>query len=120
MKRATGIGGVFFKAKDPKALAAWYEKHLGLPFDGNTYAVIADEAGGKASFALFPEDTDHFKPSDKPFSLNFRVDDLQALVAVLKEEGVDVSDKIEEHPYGKFGWLIDPEGNRVELWEPVS
>ncbi|MEZ5426733.1 MAG: VOC family protein [Pyrinomonadaceae bacterium] len=121
MKRATGIGGVFFKAKDPKALAAWYEKHLGVPFGGNVYAsFIWDKAGGMTVFSVFPEDTDYYEPSKKPFMFNFRVEDLHQLLATLKEEGVEVIDKTEEYPYGKFGWIVDPEGNKIELWEPID
>lgn len=119
MKRVTGIGGIFFKSKDPAGLAAWYEKHLGIPFGGNPYAGFTwDKIGGTTVFSLFPEDTDYFAPSEKPFMFNLRVDDLDALLAALKEEGVEVIEKTEEYPYGKFGWIIDPEGNRIELWEP--
>lgn len=121
MKRVTGIGGAFFKAKDPKALAAWYEKHLGIPFDGNVYAsFISERAGETAVFSLFPEDTDYYAPSEKPFMFNLRVDDLHSLLKILKEEGVEVMDKTEEYEYGKFGWIVDPEGNKLELWEPID
>lgn len=121
MKRVTGIGGAFFKAKDPKRLAAWYEKHLGIPFGGNTYAgFVWDKVGGTTAFSMFPEDTDYYAPSEKPFMFNLRVDDLHTLLKVLKEEGVEVIDNTEEYSYGKFGWIIDPEGNKLELWEPID
>jgi predicted enzyme related to lactoylglutathione lyase len=121
MKRVTGIGGLFFKAKDPKGLAAWYEKHLGIPFAGNVYASLTSQGAGEtAVFSMFPEDTDYYEPSQKPFMFNLRVDDLHALLQVLKEEGVEVIDKTEEYSYGKFGWIVDPEGNKIELWEPVD
>ncbi len=121
MKRVTGIGGVFFKAKDPKKLAEWYEKHLGIPFDGNPYASFTwDKIGGITVFSMFPEDTDYYAPSEKPFMFNFRVDDLDGLLKILKEEGVDVIDQTEEYSYGKFGWIVDPEGNKIELWEPID
>ena len=121
MKRVTGIGGAFFKAKDPKALAAWYEKHLGIPFNGNVYAsFLSEKVGETAVFSMFPEDTEYYAPSTKPFMFNLRVDDLHALLKVLKEEGVEVIDKTEEFSYGKFGWIIDPEGNKLELWEPID
>jgi predicted enzyme related to lactoylglutathione lyase len=121
MKRVTGIGGAFFKAKDPQGLAAWYEKHLGIPFAGNVYASFTSAGAGEtAVFSMFPEDTDYYAPSEKPFMFNLRVDDLHALLKVLKEEGVDVIDKTEEYEYGKFGWIVDPEGNKIELWEPID
>ena len=121
MKRVTGIGGIFFKAKDPKKLGEWYQKHLGVPFDGNPYASLISEGAGETTvFSMFPEDTDYYEPSKKPFMFNLRVDDLHALLKVLKEEGVEVIDKTEEYSYGKFGWIVDPEGNKIELWEPID
>ncbi len=121
MKRVTGIGGAFFKAKDPKSLAAWYEKHLGIPFNGQVYASFTSEGSGEtAVFSMFPEDTDYYEPSKKDFMFNLRVDDLHALLKVLKEEGVEVMEKTEEYEYGKFGWIVDPEGNKIELWEPID
>lgn len=121
MKRATGIGGIFFKAKDPKTLAAWYEKHLGISFEGNVYtSFVWDKIGGTTVLSLFAEDTDYYEPSEKPFMFNLRVDDLHALLKVLKEEGIEAVGKTEEHSYGKFGWILDPEGNKIELWEPID
>ena len=124
MARVTGIGGIFFKAKDPEGLSKWYAEHLGLPLDQYGTMVLRWGAGspdaptGSTVFAPFPEDTDYFLPSNKPFMLNFRVDDLHALLAKLKAEGVAVDDKVEDHEFGLFGRIMDPEGNRVELWQP--
>ena len=138
MKRVVGLGGIFFKAKDPKALYEWYRKHLGIEFapDGSgamwpsprqaqterlqgTPTRDADhpEIPGCNVFAIFPDSTTYLGSGS--FMLNFRVDDLTPLVTALREEGVEV-EKVEEHDYGKFGWLTDLEGNRVELWEPAK
>jgi predicted enzyme related to lactoylglutathione lyase len=121
MKRVIGIGGVFFKAENPKELAAWYEKHLGVEFGGNSYAEFKfqEKEKGSISFSLFGADTKYFAPSEKQFMINFRVDDLDALLKVLREEGVHVFDETDES-YGKFGWILDPEGNKVELWQPAE
>ena len=119
MKRVTGIGGAFFKSKDPQKLAEWYEKHLGIPFNGGVYSGFTSEDKGEMTvFSMFPEDTDYFAPAEKPFMFNFRVEDLHKLLETLKEEGVEVLEKTEEYSYGKFGWIVDPEGNKIELWEP--
>jgi predicted enzyme related to lactoylglutathione lyase len=120
MKRVTGLGGPFIKAADPKGLAAWYEKHLGIAFGGGTYAVLKPEenAAGYNIVSFFKADSDYFAPSEKAVMVNFMVDDLFALLEVLKEEGVTiVGDPVDEE-YGKFGWILDPEGNKVELWQP--
>lgn len=117
MKRATGIGGIFFKSEDPAKLQAWYEKHLGLPRDDHGGIMFVAEAGPTV-WSAFKKDTTYFEPSTAPFMINYRVDDLHALLAALRSEGVTVDDKVEEYDYGKFGWAIDPEGNRFELWEP--
>jgi predicted enzyme related to lactoylglutathione lyase len=121
VKRVTGIGGIFFKTADPERLAAWYRDHLGIAVEpGASYALFrhrdkADDA--MTVWALFERDSDYFG-SDGPFMVNYRVDDLDALLAVLRSEGVAVDDRLEETPDGRFAWLTDPEGNRVELWEP--
>jgi predicted enzyme related to lactoylglutathione lyase len=126
MQRVTGLGGFFIRSKDPKTLCAWYEKHLGVPFAGNTYAGFKwvnennPEVPGSTVFSFFNENTDYFDPSEKQCMVNFRVKDLRALLAALKEEGVWVDEKVEEYDYGKFGWTMDPEGNKIELWEPVD
>ena len=124
MKRVTGIGGVFFKSPDPKRLAEWYRVHLGLnvqkwggaAFD---WAGPDNPAGtGTTAWNLFKQDSDYFAPSTVPFMINYRVDDLHALLAALRDEGCQVEDKVDESEYGKFGWVIDPDGNKVELWQP--
>lgn len=124
MKRVTGIGGIFFKSKDPDRLREWYREHLGIESDGANGASFswreADNPNqeGMTAWSAFPETTRYFDPSTAPFMINYRVADLVWLVARLREEGVTVDPKIEEHEYGKFGWIMDPEGNRIELWEP--
>lgn len=126
MKRVTGIGGVFFKSKDPEKLRAWYQEHLGLEFDAYGSVVFdcpVDEEQRKAAqtvWSLFPSDTKYFDPSSAPFMINYRVADLAALLAQLKSDGVDVDERMEEFEYGKFGWVMDPEGHRIELWEPAT
>lgn len=124
MKRVVGIGGVFFKSQDPDKLRAWYQEHLGVKFDSYGSAVFDchdhedPNKIGQTVWSLFPHDTKYFEPSTAPFMINYRVDDLDALLKQLKSEGVEVEDKFEEHEYGRFAWLMDPEGNRIELWEP--
>ncbi len=120
MERVLGIGGIFFKAKDPARLKAWYRDHLGLPADeqGETMFPMQGGPGSFLIWAPFPEDTTYFEPSKAPFMLNFRVKDLHAMLAQLRAAGATVDEKVQEEPYGKFGWVMDPEGNRIELWEP--
>jgi catechol 2,3-dioxygenase-like lactoylglutathione lyase family enzyme len=123
MKRVTGIGGIFFKAQDPKALGEWYREHLGLPVEawgGAAFTWAADNPTGAGTtiWSPFKADTSYFAPSSAPFMVNFRVADLHALLAVLRDEGCQVDDKVEESEFGKFGWVLDPEGNKLELWEP--
>lgn len=121
MERVTGLGGPFIKAKDPKQLAAWYEKHLGIAFHGTTYAAWKPgemPASGFTLFSIFPENSEYFKPSGKDVMINFMVKDLKELLAVLKNEGVDEVGEPVEGEYGKFGWILDPEENKIELWEP--
>ncbi|MGH1386022.1 VOC family protein [Kordia sp.] len=119
--RVTGLGGFFFKTEDPKGLKNWYGKHLGLPVDdyGCTFW-WKDKEGNDCStqWSTFPNDTKYFLPSEKQFMMNFRVENLVELLAVLKEEGVTIVGEVEEYSYGKFGWIVDPEGNKIELWEP--
>lgn len=124
MQRVTGIGGIFFKAKDAPALQAWYKQHLGIDVQawGGTAFSWADKegkpTGGTTIWSIGSQDGDAFAPSSAPFMINYRVDDLHGLVKLLKEEGCNVLDKIDESEYGKFAWVIDPEGNKVELWQP--
>lgn len=117
MNRVIGIGGIFFKAEQPERLLAWYEKHLGIKMGPGFPGTIFDAGTGQTVWSVFPSDTGYFNPSSAPFMINYRVENLRALLDVLKQEGVEVDDKIEESEFGVFGWVIDPEGNRVELWE---
>ena len=123
MKHVTGIGGIFFKSDNADKLCEWYREHLG----------IASNESGSATFhwrklddpkserftvwSPFPADTDYFAPGKKAFMTNFQVDNLDDLLATLKREGVDVDPRVESYDYDKFGWIMDPEGNRIELWE---
>ncbi len=121
MQRVLGIGGLFFRAENPGLLAAWYEKHLGInpvPTDADTLPWIQD--AGATVFAPFPADTDYFGDPAKVFMLNFRVADLDAMVAQLQAGGVDVGDQSEMEGIGRFARIYDPEGNPVELWQPAS
>ena len=122
MKKVTGIGGIFFKAKDPEQLRAWYRKHLGIESEswGFTFSWQDDpqKDGGQTVWSVFPADTKHFEPSHSSFMINFRVEDLDWLLTQLRAEGVD--SKMEASEFGKFGWIMDPEGNRIELWEPPA
>ncbi|MEX0813473.1 MAG: VOC family protein [Chitinophagales bacterium] len=123
MKRATGIGGIFFKCKDPDKIKAWYKKHLGLNTDqyGTSFEwrqADAPEKKGFLQWSPFSNDTKYFEPSDSPVMINYRVENLEALVEVLKKEGVEILDKIESFEYGKFVHILDIEGNKIELWEP--
>ena len=124
MKRVTGIGGVFFRAKDPAALRAWYQEHLGIDVQswGGTVFNWADGDGnpttGTTLWCVFPSERDPFAPSASTFMINYRVEDVAALLQALRNEGCNVLDKTEDSEYGKFGWVMDPEGNKVELWQP--
>jgi predicted enzyme related to lactoylglutathione lyase len=126
MKRVTGIGGIFFKAKDAPALQAWYKRHLAIDVQewGGTAFTWADSdgkpTGGTTAWSVGPEEGDQFAPSKASFMVNYRVEDLHAVVTALKAEGCNVLDKIDESEYGKFAWVIDPEGNKVELWQPPA
>jgi predicted enzyme related to lactoylglutathione lyase len=123
MKRVTGIGGIFFKCKDPKKMNDWYKTHLGL--NTNQYGTVfewrqaADPVKkGYSQWSPFSEKTTYFEPSTKEFMINYRVENLEALVEELKKEGVTVTDTIESFDYGKFVHIMDIEGNKIELWEP--
>lgn len=124
-RRVTGIGGVFFKSADPGRAMEWYRTHLGIEAgDWGGFAFEWTEKNepdetGYTVWGAFPDTTRYFLPSQEPFMVNFRVADLTSLIAALKEEGVDVVGEIEEHPNGKFAWILDLEGRKVELWEPV-
>jgi len=123
IKRVTGIGGIFFKCKDPKKVREWYQKHLGL--NTNEYGTVfewrqaADSTQkGFTQWSPFAQTTKYFEPSTKDFMINYRVENLELLVEELKKEGVTIADKIETVEYGKFVHIIDIEGNKVELWQP--
>lgn len=125
MKRVTGIGGVFFKCKDPKKVTEWYHKHLGL--DTNPYGATFEwyespdsTTKAQTQWTPFPETTKYFEPSQQDFMINYRVENLKALVEELKKEGVTIVDKIESYDYGKFVHILDGEGNKVQLWEAVD
>lgn len=122
MKRVIGIGGVFIRAENPKALAAWYEKHLGIDFGGKVYTdfQFQEKEKGWAAFSLFDKETKYFEPSPKQFMINFRVENLDELLKTLRTEGVHVFDETEDGDYGKFAWILDIEGNKIELWQPVK
>jgi predicted enzyme related to lactoylglutathione lyase len=125
MAKITGIGGVFIKSKgDSAALAAWYQKNLGMPLVFGEMAILRwpnDQAEDKGSTAwkVATKDTDWFSPSDSTFMINYRVDNLGEMIAHLRENGVEILKGPESHENGKFAWLMDPEGNKVELWEPM-
>ena len=124
MKRVTGIGGIFFKAENPDQLYAWYEKHLGIQREPHGHGAMLHwrdaenpERRGATVWALFKKDTKYFGPGPAPFMLNYRVDNLDALIEALGAEGVPV-EKREDSDFGRFAWITDPEGNKIELWEP--
>jgi predicted enzyme related to lactoylglutathione lyase len=126
MKRVTGLGGVFFKAKEPKVITEWYDKHLGLSFGSNSWSTFKwrerenPEQIGRTEFSIFSEKTDYYAPSKSPFMMNFRVKNLEKLLEILRGEGVTIVGEMETFDYGKFGWILDPEGNKIELWEPID
>ncbi len=125
MKKVTGIGGIFFKCKDPKKVTEWYQQHLGL--QTNPYGATFEWYEGfdstkkaQTQWTAFAETTKYFEPSAKDFMINYRVENLEQLIAQLKKEGVTVADSIETFDYGKFVHIMDPEGNKIQLWEPVD
>lgn len=124
MKRVTGIGGIFFQARNPVALRAWYQKHLGIDIQdwGGAVFTWSDDDGnprkGTTTWSVNGTDSDYFAPSTSPFMINYRVPNLAVLLEVLRKEGCQVLEKTHDSEYGKFGWVMDPEGNKVELWQP--
>ena len=124
MRRVTGIGGIFFKARDPRALGEWYRRHLGI--DVLDWGGAAFRWGGAGSepgttvWSPFAEDTTYFAPGTASFMVNYRVEDLDAVLDALREEGCAVEPRVEESEFGRFGWVVDPEGNKVELWQPPA
>ncbi len=125
MARVTGIGGIFLKASDPKALAAWYSQHLGVPLNeyGGLTLSWTDEvpAGtGMTLWSAFPKDTTYFGPGSQQAMVNYRVDDLDGLLEQLAAAGVPIDPHSDDYDFGRFAWITDPEGNRVELWQPLK
>ena len=123
MNRVTGIGGLFFKSKDPEKTRNWYQTHLGIPateYGATFHWHKEDGTKGFTVWCPFKHDTKYFAPSEKDFMFNYRVADLEGLLKVLKEEGVTVVGEMQVFDYGKFGWILDPDGNKIELWEPVD
>jgi catechol 2,3-dioxygenase-like lactoylglutathione lyase family enzyme len=119
MKRVTGIGGIFIRARDPDKLRAWYREHLGLEIqDWGGVTFRWTEPEGVTVWSVFPSTSRYFDPSIAPFMVNYRVVNLARVLADLRAEGCAVEDRIEESEHGRFGWVLDPEGNKVELWEP--
>ena len=125
MARITGVGGIFFKSRnDSVALAAWYQKHLGMPIESFGVAVLKwpdDEAEDKGLtvWHVAEKESEWFSPSDSPFMINYRVDNLGDMIAQLRAAGIEIVSGPESHENGKLGWIMDPEGNKVELWEPM-
>lgn len=124
-KRVTGVGGIFFKSTDPKSTKEWYKEHLG--FDTDQWGAVFEfkkvdepQSSGYLQWSPFAADTEYFQPSSKEFMVNYRVEDLVWLVEQLRKEGVTICDEIEEYPYGKFVHILDNDGNKIELWEPVD
>lgn len=125
MKKVTGIGGIFFKCRDANSLKVWYKTHLGI--DAGAYGMNFEwrdaedpTKTGSTQWSPFPETTKYFEPSTKEFMINYRVENLEALVAELKKEGVTIVDEIASYDYGKFVHIMDLEGNKIELWEPAE
>ena len=126
MARVTGIGGIFFMARDPIALREWYRRHLGMDvqdWGGTAFRWNGPEnpAGvGTTVWSIFEASSTYFEPSKSRFMINYRVEDLHAVLQQLRSEGCDVDDKVEESEFGRFGWVMDPEDNRIELWQPPA
>lgn len=118
MARATGVGGVFLRARDQAALVGWYTEVLGLEIGEGGYTVLRSAGGETLTWAVFPGDTDYFGSKEQSVMVNYRVDDLDGMLDRLRSAGAQVDDHIEEHEFGRFGWAVDPEGNRLELWQP--
>jgi catechol 2,3-dioxygenase-like lactoylglutathione lyase family enzyme len=124
--RVLGIGGVFFKSEDTDKLQGWYRQHMGLPTDGEGYTLFKwrdiehPDREHATVWSPFPHDTDYFNPTKAEYMINYIVDDLDGMRAQLREAGAQVDEKVEEYEYGRFGWAVDPDGTRFELWEPPS
>jgi len=124
MERVTGIGGIFFKAKDPADLMAWYREHLGIEAKDGFFSfrwrdLNEQERIGRTVWAPFPQDSGYFKPSNAPFMINYRVANLDRLLDQLQKAGVAIEERTEDEN-GRFAWIMDPDGNKIELWEPPA
>jgi predicted enzyme related to lactoylglutathione lyase len=119
MAKVTGVGGVFLRAKDPTVLAQWYQEVLGFPTDDEGYNVFRYTGGETLTWSTFPHDTEYFGDLHRQAMVNYRVDDLDGVLERLRSAGATVDLRVEDHPYGRFGWATDPEGNRIELWQPA-
>lgn len=126
MSRVVGIGGIFIKAKDPAALRAWYGEHLGVSLEdwgGTVFNWNRPDGPGDSGMTVwnvFDDDSNYFAPSEARFMVNYIVRDLDAVLSALRAEGCEVDEKTQNYEFGKFGWVMDPEGNRIELWEPPA
>jgi predicted enzyme related to lactoylglutathione lyase len=120
MGKVVGVGGIFLKAKDPKGLQAWYAEHLGVPLSEGNSIFEGPEAQGQTVLAFFAEDTKYFGEGNQGAMINFRVDQLDGVLERLAAAGAKIDPKQEDYGFGRFGWFWDPEGNRVELWEPAE
>lgn len=118
-ERVTGVAGAFFRARRPAELAAWYAEHLRVELGDLGGAVFRSEGGETLTWAPFAPETDDFGAAEQQWMLDYRVRDLDAVLAQLRAAGVEVDERVEEHEYGRFGWAVDPEGNRVELRQPA-
>ena len=119
MERIDGIGGVFLRARDPHALAAWYATHLGIAVENYGGATLTAAAGEVTVWSVFPHETDYFGAREQQAMVNYRIRDLDAMLAQLRAAGAQVDERVEQQEYGRFGWAADPEGNRFELWQPT-
>lgn len=120
MERVLGIGGAFFRCRDADALRSWYSRHLGIEISDWGGHVFESDAGDVTVWSPFARDTDYFGRAEQQWMLNYRVRDLDAMLAQLRAGGVDVDERMLEDENGRFGWATDPEGNRIELWEPAQ
>jgi predicted enzyme related to lactoylglutathione lyase len=122
LERVTGIGGVFFKAKDPAVLSAWYRDHIGVELESGQDAVVVFRwrEPGTTTWSAFPDDTEYFGSSGSRSMINYRVANLDRMLEQLRHAGVPVDERVEDSEFGRFGWATDPEGNRFELWEPAA
>ncbi len=121
MAKVIGVGGVFFKSKDPKGLGDWYQEWLGVPMEhpyGANFRPVGLPGGALTVWCPFPADTEYFNPGDRSYMFNLMVDDLDGALAQVKEGGAEIVGDVQEEEYGRFGWFLDPEGNKVELWQP--